>query len=53
MSEIKNLETRMKLIVRENEMLKQLLIRDQRKTVHCEEHINFDKKNMHFKANYQ
>ena len=53
MTEIKNLEARMKLIVKENEMLKQLLLKDQHKNVHCEEHSNFDKENMQFKANYQ
>lgn len=28
MTEIKNMETRMKLLVKENEMLKQLLLKD-------------------------
>jgi hypothetical protein len=47
MTEIKNLEARMKLIVRENEMLKQLLLRESQKPLEREK----DKENYSRKAN--
>ena len=47
MSEIKNMEARMKLIIKENEMLKQLLLKDS----HRQSERAFDKENCRVRAN--